>query len=166
METVRDDHDIGGPVPRLIRYLVTNIRQRASSSDAEIASETKTMVFPTFTNLLTDKLAALKQYVGVPAEYFRKAAGHLRDKFLNVALTAQERQIEAEAPQRRGATPAGGRGRAREAGARGSGRGPRKQVSGGRSGPRSGNAQGHGGGVGCSAQSDRRGRGQTRPHQR
>jgi tetratricopeptide (TPR) repeat protein len=45
---------------------------------------------PKIASQLTDKLAALKHYNGlsIPPEYFLEAMGRLRDKYLNVPLTA------------------------------------------------------------------------------
>jgi TIR domain len=45
---------------------------------------------PTIASQLTGKLAALRAYNGlsIPPDYFLEAMGRLRDRFLNVALTA------------------------------------------------------------------------------
>ncbi len=56
---------------------------------------------PTIASQLTGKLAALKHYNGlsIPPDYFLEAMGRLRDRFLNVALTAVLHPAPASARQ-------------------------------------------------------------------
>jgi hypothetical protein len=56
---------------------------------------------PKIANQLTGKLAALKKYNGlsIPPEYFLEAMGRLRDRFLNVPLTAVLHPVPASVKQ-------------------------------------------------------------------